>query len=143
MATTTVKLPNSQIDWIGGYAAMSVADVTFSSSYSAGGESVTAGNLGFPSGFKVVAVVAHPVAGLVFEYDYTNQKLKAFYPTGGATTAPSSATAAPAVTSGASTASAVNATTPALTPGIGKEVAATANLSTITVRIAAFAATVA
>jgi hypothetical protein len=62
-------------------------------------------------------------SGIMWKYDRTNNKLRAYFPTGGATASPASGTAVPQVTSGASTASAVNATTPALTPGVAKELA--------------------
>lgn len=138
--TVTKKLPSGQVDVIGGYTYLQVADVQFDSSYPTGGEPLSAGDLGFPPGTKVVQLTAIANAGLLFEYDYVNSKLKAFYPTGGATAAPTGVSTAPQVSSGASTASAVSATTPALTPGVGKEVGNTADLSTITVRTVAVAA---
>lgn len=61
--------------------------------------------------------------GVMYKYDKENNKLRMYFPTGGATAAPASASANPQVTSGASSATAVNATTPALTPGLAKEMA--------------------
>lgn len=113
------------------------ADCQFDNSYGTGGESLTASDLGYPGGTIQLLLNGEP-GGLLIDYDYTNSKLLVRYPTGGATAAPTSVSAVPAVTSGASTASAVNATTPALTPGVGKEVGNTTDLSTITVRVLAF-----
>lgn len=116
------------------YSRIGVLDVTLSSSYPTGGESITPADFGLND---IIVVIPQGSSGLLFEYDYANQKLLAKYPTGGATASPA-ALAAPTVTTGASTASAVNATTPAITPGQGKEVLNTTDLSTITVRLVAF-----
>ena len=48
--------------------------VTFSSSYTTGGETVDLS----PWLRDVKFFVAHPAGGYVFEYDYANKKLKAF-----------------------------------------------------------------
>lgn len=53
-----------------------VKDVTFDSSYVTGGESLTASMLGFTT---VKSVVAPAAGGYVFEYDYVNSKLLAYY----------------------------------------------------------------
>lgn len=78
--TVTSKIPNGVPDVIGGYSYLVVASVTFDSSYATGGETLTAGNLGFPPGATIVQLNAHPAAGYLFEYDYTNAKLKAYTP---------------------------------------------------------------
>lgn len=140
--TITKKLPNQQIDAIGGFLYATVADCQFDSSYASSGESLTAADLGFPTSHSIVHLNAHPTGGLIFEYDYSAKKLKAFYPTGGATTPGAGSILTPIVTTGASTASAVDATTPNITPGKGKEVANTTDLSTITVRVFAVAAAI-
>jgi hypothetical protein len=118
-------------DTIHGNMRVAFRDVTFSNSYATGGESITPAQVGVNKIFQVLP--DQGVSGLLFNYDYVNSKLKATYPTGGATASPA-ALAAPQVTTGASTASAVNATTPALTPGQGKEVAAATDLSSVVVR---------
>jgi hypothetical protein len=106
----------------------------FDSSYSTGGKPVTAATFNLR---RLDHLDISPSGGLIFEFDKTNMKVKAYYPTGGATAAPTSASAVPQVTGGASSATAVNATTPALTPGVAKEVGNTADLSTITPRFEA------
>lgn len=116
------------------------ADVTFDSSYATGGESLVSTDFGFSNALTPRLVVTTPASGLLFEYDYTNQKLKAHYPTGGATAAPTTV-ASPQVTTGGVSATAVNATTPAITPGTSKEVGNTANLSTVTTRVMAIVGT--
>ena len=45
-----------------------VADVTFSASYSQGGEQLTAGDLGFRCGVKLDSVNAAPVGGRAFQF---------------------------------------------------------------------------
>lgn len=54
---------------------MKVVQVTFDSSYAAGGESLTATDVGFAS---IVAVFAGSASGYVFSYDTANQKLLAY-----------------------------------------------------------------
>lgn len=106
-------------------------DCTFDSSYPTGGESISASDLGMS---VIDILIAAPNGGLVFEYDHTNSKLKAFFPTGGAS---STSVAAPsvAVPSGA-TAVTSTAAQPGLTEtsGIAAEVGATADLSSIVAR---------
>lgn len=109
-----------------------IADVTFDTSYDATGEPLSAAELGFA--MRIDFCLAAPAGGLIFEYDHSTGRLRAFYPTGGVTASPGTLSD-PRVTSGASTASAVNATTPDITPGRGKEVATGSNLSSITCRV--------
>lgn len=111
----------------------------FDSSYPTGGEAVDLGTLGLE---KVEAMVVTGKSGVIFEYNYTDNKVVAVFPTGGAGT-PGSALATPdgVAASGSSSATAVDATTPTvvLNPGVGKEVANTQNLSTLTgVKFVAF-----
>ena len=111
----------------------------FDSSYPTGGEAFAPSSIGMTT---IELILFSPTSGLIFEYDYTNSKVKAFFPTGGAGT-PASGLAVPSglAASGASTASAVDATRPtvAVLPGVGKEVASTQDLSTLTgVRWVAF-----
>jgi len=51
-------------------------DIAFDSSYPTGGESLTASDLGLS---VVDLVIPSPKSGYVFEYDYTNSKIKAYY----------------------------------------------------------------
>ena len=51
--------------------------VAFDDSYPTGGESLTPGMLGMQ---QIVGVIAGNASGYMFEYDYANQKLKAFTP---------------------------------------------------------------
>jgi len=55
-----------------------IADVDFDSSYPTGGESLQASDVGLKA---IDFLQATPKSGYIFEYDYTNEKLKAFYPT--------------------------------------------------------------
>lgn len=52
-----------------------IVNVTFDDSYPTGGESLTARNCGLN---VIEWVQANPVGGYIFEYDYTNKKLKAY-----------------------------------------------------------------
>ena len=54
------------------------ADVDFDSSYPTGGESLQASDVGLKA---IDFLQATPKSGYIFEYDYTNEKLKVFYPT--------------------------------------------------------------
>jgi len=56
-----------------------VYTATLDSSYPTGGEALTAANLGLVS---VDFLLAESKNGYMFEYDYTNSKLKAYYPSG-------------------------------------------------------------
>lgn len=76
----------NKTDTVGRYLKVKTGTILFDSSYPTNGEALTAANLGFSS--SVQTFVASPAAGLIFEYDFANSKLKAHYPTGG--TAPSS-----------------------------------------------------
>lgn len=124
----TVSLPG---DWLtsDGNRRRAFGTFTFSNSYTTGGESLTPAMVGL--GIIDSLDINQGIGGLIFRWDKANQKVLAFYPTGGATASPG-AIADPKVTSGASSATAVNATTPDITPGRAKEVAAATNLSAIT-----------
>ena len=105
----------------------------YDSSYTSGGEPLSRSALGFSSVVRFLE--CSPCKGLIFEYDYDNETLKALFPTGGAGT-PATGLAVPSglAATGAVTASAVDATRPtvAILPGVGKEVPSTQNLSTLT-----------
>lgn len=117
---------------VAGNMRIVIGTITMSASYAANGDTLSNSALGFSEVF--FGTIEGQANRIILQYDRANAKVLAFYPTGGATTAPSTAAGAidPITTTGASTASAVDATTPALTPGRMKQVAATADLSTIT-----------
>ena len=71
----------SKTDTVGRYLKVKTGTITFDSSYPTGGESLSASDLGFST--KVETFVASPNGGLIFEYDFTNSKLEAYYPSGG------------------------------------------------------------
>lgn len=57
------------------------ADITFDSSYPTGGESLTAADLGFTAAepyAQIIKLVAGHKGGYTFDYDYTNHKLIAY-----------------------------------------------------------------
>jgi hypothetical protein len=58
-----------------GNTKLAVKKVTFSSSYSTGGEALTAADFGMVA---LAVVIPMPAGGYVFEYDYANAKLKAY-----------------------------------------------------------------
>ena len=53
-----------------------IVTADFDSSYPTGGEGLSADNLGLAA---IELVVPTPKSGYVFEYDYSNSKLKAYY----------------------------------------------------------------
>jgi hypothetical protein len=55
----------------------SIADIAFDSSYAFGGESLTPGAVGLS---QIERAIIEPKSGMTFEYDFTNQKVKAFCP---------------------------------------------------------------
>jgi len=127
----------NKTDTVGRYLKVKTGTITFDSSYPTGGESLSKSDLGFSS--SVETFVASPNGGLVFEYDFTNSKLEAFYPSGGSATPASLAAPAVTVPSGA-TAVTSSAAQPNLveTAGVAKEVGNTTDLSTITTYFIAF-----
>lgn len=127
--SATITIDTSDGRYVQGSRFVRKGTINLGSSYNTGGMAVTAANFEFPG--TIAELDLGPTGGLIFEWDKTNGKVKAYYPTGGATASPA-ATGDPKVSTGASTASAVNATSPALTPGLGKEVAASTDLSAST-----------
>lgn len=97
----------SRTDTVGRYTKYTTGTITFDSSYATGGEALTASNLGLSSKVEFISVT--PGSGYIFQYDYTNKKLKAYWPT-----------------------------TDATAPNVAKEVANTTNLSTVTCNFVAF-----
>jgi hypothetical protein len=59
-----------------GAELLRIIHVDFDSSYPTGGESFTPADAGFP---VIYALIAEPKSGYIFEYDYTNEKIKAYY----------------------------------------------------------------
>jgi len=57
--------------------------VTFDSSYATGGEALVATDIGLSANIEFINCA--PASGYLFEYDYTNGKLKAFNSTKGGT----------------------------------------------------------
>lgn len=119
-ATVTARLASSD-------TRAHIITVTGPASYVAGGDALTAAQLGFGNEITTIQS-AVTSTGLLAVWDDTNNKLQFFYPTGGAATSPA-AIADPATTitpvnpsitiggtaavkSGGATASAVDATTP-------------------------------
>ena len=107
MALTLTHLPEFQFS-IGGQLTFVVFDVTFDSSYPAGGEAVDADkDLGFGAiaGMQVIGSNA-VAAALMLAWDTVNGKLMVHYPTGGAAASPAAladpAQAVPTVDSHAS-----------------------------------------
>lgn len=54
-----------------------LADIAFDASYPTGGEGLTPGDVGLT---KIDRAIIEPKSGYVFEYDYSNEKLKALTP---------------------------------------------------------------
>ena len=127
----------NKTDTVGRYLKVKTGTITFDSSYPTGGESLSKSDLGFSS--SVETFVASPNGGLIFEYDFTNSKLEAFYPTGGSATPASLAAPAVTVPAGA-TGVTSSAAQPNLTEtaGIAAEVGNTTDLSTIVTNFVAF-----
>ena len=123
-----------------GNTRVSFADVTFDSAYATGGESLTAADLGYPSGLVVQFLAAESARGLLFEYDHSTSRLKASYPSGG--TAPAAlATPSVRIPAGGTPMTASSAA-PTLTVNAGQaaEVAAATDLSAVTTRVFAVVA---
>lgn len=118
-------------DWLAsrGNRRATYGKITFSNSYTTGGESITPAALGL--GVVDNLDFNTGISGLLFVWDKANNKVKVFYPTGGAVVG--TVLGAPKSATGASTASAVNATTPDISAGQGVEVAATTDLHTVIV----------
>jgi len=107
-------------------------DVAFDTSYPTGGESLTAGNVGLS---KIQFLLAESKAGLMFEYDYANSKLKAIYPRAAVTGTLAAAVAegATPVTSTAANGAIITLTgNPAVAAGAGAEVGNAVDLVAVT-----------
>lgn len=109
--------------------------ILFDNSYPTNGEAITAANFGFASVIYVLDLGIN--GGVLFEFDKTNSKIKAYFPTGGATASPTTLIApVGALPAGVTPVTSTTATgAVATTPGIGKEVGNTTDLSTVTVQV--------
>lgn len=144
MAATITQVKSGEDVW--GKHYVKVFDVTLDTSYpNSTGYVIKAQDVGLRviTGVKVIG--GNKAAGALLAWpdllgtdagggEYTSVALRAFQPTGGGGTNPTTLQA-PKVSSGASTASAVDATTPTIVPGIGKEVANTTDLSAYVYRL--------
>lgn len=108
--------------------------IAMDNGYPTGGEALTKATLGLPS--EIRFIVFEPTGGLCFEYDHTNEKLKAYVP-GAAFAAAGGATLDDYALTGVGSTTAISigldnaAATPVLF-GLMKEVANNEDLSTIT-----------
>ena len=78
-----LTVSTNRTDTVGRYTKYKTGTITFDSSYPTNGEALTASSVGLSS--KVEFISVSPAAGLVFEYDYSDSKLKAIWPTTDAT----------------------------------------------------------
>ena len=85
-----------------------IAKVSFDSSYATNGESLKPEDLGMT---VIDFLICEPTNGYLYEYDYTNKKLKAKYPTKTQAVANSSSNQL-ILTTGSNSATAVDATRP-------------------------------
>lgn len=116
------------------YSRIGVLDFTGDASYPTGGYPVTAANFGLTD---VVAVVVQAgPSGLLFEYDYANQKLVIRYPTGSSLASPA-AIGDPIINAGGTTVTGSAATGP-IAAGRGKELANATNCAAVTARLVAW-----
>ena len=99
------------------------ADITFDSSYPTGGESLAASAFGLNN---IDIMLCETASGYMFQYDYANAKLKAFYPRAALTGSLVVAESAATLTGDTDVAAAA-----------GAEVTSTADLHTITTRVMA------
>ena len=106
-----------------GNAYAITADITFDSSYPTGGEALAATTLGL-NGIDIM--LCETASGYMFQYDYANSKLKAFYPRAALTGSLAVADTAATLTDDTDVAAAV-----------GAEVGNTVDLHTVTVRVVA------
>jgi len=97
----------NRTDTVGRYTKYTTGTITFDSSYPTGGESLTVSNVGLSSKIEFIAVT--DASGYNFQYDYTNNKVLAYWPNSDATA-----------------------------PSVGKQVANTTDLSAVTCNFIAF-----
>ena len=99
------------------------ADITFDSSYPTGGEALAASAFGLNN---IDIMLCETALGYMFQYDYANAKLKAFYPRAALSGSLVVAESAATLTGDTDVAAAA-----------GAEVTSTADLHTITTRVMA------
>lgn len=117
-----------------GNAYAVAASITFDDSYPTGGEALAASAFGLN---EVTLMLCETASGYMFQYDYANAKLKAYYPRAAVsgTLAADVAEGATPVTSSAANGAIVTLTgNPAVAAGAGAEVTNATNLSSVTVR---------
>lgn len=102
-----VSVSVSRTDTVGRYTKYTTGTITFDSSYPTGGEALLPTDVGLSSKVEFIDVTS--ASGLIFEYDYTNKKIKAIWPT-----------------------------TDATAPAAGEEVANTTDLATVVAYYVAF-----
>lgn len=129
MALTLVK----QKEGVAGDLRYWAGTITFDSSYNTGGEAIAAADFGFGQVIYVLELGRN--VGIMFEWDKTNGKIMAVFPTGGATAATSVTAPTSTLSSGNSAISAPGVTAlNVLVAGAGKEVGSTANLATVVIQ---------
>ncbi len=69
---------NNQEYSVFGNKGIGMCDVDFDSSYPTGGESLTPGDVGLS---KIQHIMIEGKSGYIFEYDYSNEKIKVINPT--------------------------------------------------------------
>lgn len=116
---------------------MRVVDITFDASYPAGGEAISADDVGLSQVIDTMlpAVAVASSNFLNVAYNPATGKLMAYYPTGGSVAAPTTV-AQPVGNTGATAVTSSVATLP-IVPGAGKEVGNGADLSAFKVRVIA------
>jgi len=133
MALTFTKVPDAEDVW--GKHRVTMFDIALDTSYPTNGYAITPANVGL----RIIRMAfvggnggVGNAASLLFSWDNVNNKLRAFYPSGGGAAAPG-AIGAPAIASGSTsvTSAAANGNTD-LVPGQGAEVGNTTDLSSIT-----------
>ena len=108
---------------------ITIADVTFDTSYPTGGEALTPNQFGLN---VIDFMLPSPTAGYIFQFDHANKKLKAFTPTKAQVAHTHAENAAEAYTKDA-----VTGTGGAIAAAAAAEVANTTDLHTLVVRVLA------
>jgi len=122
---------------VSGNMRVGVYSLTFDTSYGTGGDALTPSALGLSEILFMVVAPKNEAAGkMIYRWDYANNKLQVFYPTGGSAPATLGAPAF-TTTSGATAVTGSAAVNAAITEvgGIGVEVADTTDLSTLIVKV--------
>lgn len=74
-----VSVSVNRTDTVGRYTKYTTGTITFDSSYPTGGEALLPADVGLSS--KVEFITVSNASGYTFEYDYANNKVKAYWPT--------------------------------------------------------------